>query len=598
MKGNMEERDLLREYVEHGSETAFGELVRRHVDLVHSTARRLVCDADLANDVCQAVFLSFARKASSVRKSDALSGWLYRATRFEAASLVRREQRRRYREAEAMRRSELDCETESRWESITPMLDAAMARLKPQDQDVLLLRFFENKPLAEVGQALGLTEEAARKRVSRSLDQLQGWFRKRGIGISTTSLASLLAANAVEAAPAGMAAAMTAAAMAGAATSATTVGLFATLTPALLMTKTTGTILTVLLFGAILTPVLLNRNSPGENSTAVAPPRLPGEASAAAAPRPSRPVTARAAATSSSPASTLLQRVAALPPLSSSEIEAYVQSNKRNAESLLAAYRVSTNISYLTEAAQRFPGDPDVQYAVVASRAAPDVQRQWIEAYKASSPDNALPWYFSALEHYRTGSPKQAIEEIQAANRKPVFRADLAPTLQALQEMHVSAGRSADEGRVAAFQSAAHVPHLGQMRELAKAMQESINGLRQQGSVDQAYQIAGSGLVLGSHLSAGGGSQTLINQLFGIALEQKFLQQLDPSATTDPFGRSVAEVRSAVENHRNSLKEHMKGFAGVIGGLSDVELSTYMERVKLYGEEAALVWVKAKHGAQ
>lgn len=597
MKGNMEERELLREYVERASEPAFGELVRRHVDLVHSTARRLVRDADLANDVCQAVFLLLARKAASVRKSDALSGWLYRATRFEAASLVRREQRRRDRETEAMRRSELDSEAGTSWEDIMPMLDAAMARLKPQDQDVLLLRFFENKPLAEVGQALGLTEEAARKRVSRSLDQLQGWFRKRGVAVSTTSLASLLGANAVEAAPAGMAAAMTAAAMAGAAASAATAGLFATLTSALLMTKTTGTILAVLLLGAIFTPVLLHRNSPAEDSTTVASARLPGEAGAATNPRRTRPLSSRMAGPSA-PASSLLQRVAALPPLSSGEIEAYVQSNKRNAESLLAAYRVSTNLSYLTEAAQRFPGDPDVQYAVVASRAAPEVQRQWIEAYKASSPENALPWYFSALDHYRTGQPQQAIEELQAASRKPIFRADLAPTLQALQEMHVSAGRSVDEGRIAAFQSAAQVPHLGPMRDLAKAMQVSIDELRQRGSRDAAHQLAGSGLVLGSHLSAGGGSQTLINQLVGIAIEQKFLQQLDPSATTDPFGRPLAEVNSAVENHRNSLKEHMKGFAGVIGGLSDVELSTYMERVKLYGEEAALVWVKAKHGGE
>ena len=593
MKGNMEERELLREYVEHGSEAAFAQLVQSHIDLVHSTAVRLVGDADLAKDVCQSVFLRLAKKASSVRKAEALAGWLYRTTRFEAASLIRGEQRRRNRETEAMRRADLNNEADLAWASILPFLDEAMGKLKPRDQSALLLRFFENRPLAEVGQALGLSEDAARKRIGRSLDQLQSYFQKRGIGIPAASLGGLLAANAVEPAPPGLAAALATTALAGGATSAA--GLLATLTPALLMTKTTGSILAVLVLGAVITPVLLHKSPPpGQAGETAASPSGPGSAPEAAAPaQPARPRVdgARAAG-----GQTLLARVAALPPLTARQIEVYVEANKRNAESLLAAYRASTNLAYLTEAARRFPADPDVQYAVIASRAAPDVQRQWIEAYKTSSPDNALAWYFSALEHYRTGDTKSAIQDLLVASQKPAFRADLAPTLQAMQELHVSAGRAPDEARIAAFQESAHLPHLGQMRELANAMQRSLDQLRREGNAAAAQQLAGSGMMLGSHLSAGGGSQTVINQLVGIAIEQKFLQQLDPAATTDPFGRSVAEVKATIENHKNALREHAKSFASLIARLDDAELANYMERVKLYGEEAALVWAKDKHG--
>jgi len=172
----------------------------------------------------------------------------------------------------------------------------------------------------------------------------------------------------------------------------------------------------------------------------------------------------------------------------------------------------------------------------------------------------------------------------------------LAPTLQAVEELQISAGRAADEARVAAFQACAQVPHLGPMRELAQAMQTAAEQYRQQGEAAYADSLAGAGLLLGSHLSAGGGSQTLINQLVGISLEKRFLQLLDPTRNQDPLGRSVAEVRAAIERHQALLKDYAQSMAGLMFGLDDPELANYMERVKLHGEEAALAWLKAKHG--
>ena len=298
----------------------------------------------------------------------------------------------------------------------------------------------------------------------------------------------------------------------------------------------------------------------------------------------------------SAPRPSLLARVAALPPLTPGQIESYVEQNKRTAESLLAAYRMGGDLMYLTEAATRFPTDPDVQYAVIAARAFPEQQRQWINAYKTSSPDNALAWYFSTLDDFKAGDSAKALEELAEATRKPAFRAELAPTLQAVEELQISAGRAADEARVAAFQACAQVPHLRPMRELAQAMQNAAEQYRQQGDPASAESLAGAGLLLGSHLSAGGGSQTLINQLVGISIEKRFLQLLDPAGTQDPFGRPSADVRAAIERHQALLKEYAQSMAGLMFGLEDTELANYMERVKLHGEEAALAWLKAKHG--
>src|SRR5881392_2334840 len=79
MKGTMDDRELLREYVEKQSEGAFAELVQRHLNLVYATALRLVGDAHTAQDVAQSVFIRLARTAHSIREGNALAGWLYRA---------------------------------------------------------------------------------------------------------------------------------------------------------------------------------------------------------------------------------------------------------------------------------------------------------------------------------------------------------------------------------------------------------------------------------------------------------------------------------------------------------------------------------------
>src|SRR6478609_7278486 len=93
------DQDLVRAYVEAGSDSAFQGLVLRYVDLVHSVALRLVRDPHLAEDVSQAVFLTLAKDAKRLSHKLAsgvpLSGWLHLTTRNLAIKTVRTESRRR-----------------------------------------------------------------------------------------------------------------------------------------------------------------------------------------------------------------------------------------------------------------------------------------------------------------------------------------------------------------------------------------------------------------------------------------------------------------------------------------------------------------------
>ena len=110
-------------------------------------------------------------------------------------------------------------ETDAAWEEIAPHLDAALAELTEPDRDAVLLRYFENKPAQEMAEILGISAEAAQKRVSRAVEKLRGKLAKRGITAGTAGLTEYISANALQAAPAGLAVTVSATALAGAAAS-------------------------------------------------------------------------------------------------------------------------------------------------------------------------------------------------------------------------------------------------------------------------------------------------------------------------------------------------------------------------------------------
>jgi RNA polymerase sigma factor (sigma-70 family) len=253
----MDDRELLRQYVETQSEQAFAQLVERHVNLVYATALRLVDEPQMAQDVAQSVFIQLARKAGTVRDGNALSGWLYRAACGTAKDALRSECRRRKREIEAMNRNELRDEPQPAWEAIAPFLDEAVQKLNQAEQNLVVLRFFEGRTLRETGLALSLTEDAAQKRVSRALEKLRVHLARRGVAVSSALLLTALAAHSAQAAPV-VPSSMAAASLAGAAKTASS-GWASALTKILFMTtKTKIAIASAGIAVVVLAPVAVN----------------------------------------------------------------------------------------------------------------------------------------------------------------------------------------------------------------------------------------------------------------------------------------------------------------------------------------------------
>ena len=215
--------ELLRRSCETGDDDAFSTLVHRHMDHVYSVAlRRVAGAAHLASDVSQTVFVDLACKVHGRRcdisRFDPLSGWLHRHTCFVAAKMVRSDRRRKAREDQAFMNSQPSFDTD--WSRLAPWIDDAVNLLPPADRDALILRFFERHDLKSIGNRLGVTEDAAQKRVARALDRLRAILAERGIASTATALGISIGEHAVASAPPGLSATVLHSALVAASTAA------------------------------------------------------------------------------------------------------------------------------------------------------------------------------------------------------------------------------------------------------------------------------------------------------------------------------------------------------------------------------------------
>ena len=213
---------LLELFCGEGSQEAFAELVRRHIDMVYASAVRQVRDPATAEDVVQGTFIVLAAKAKRLGANVVISSWLLNTARFVALDAVKAQRRRRLHEQVAglERVGRMNPHTqEPRGASgaghsgagscpappgFDEVVDRALGRLGRAARDVLVLRYFRNQSFSELAVQLHISEPAARKRVSRALAQLREVLGRFGVEMEADAIAPSLAAIASLTSPPGL----------------------------------------------------------------------------------------------------------------------------------------------------------------------------------------------------------------------------------------------------------------------------------------------------------------------------------------------------------------------------------------------------------
>ncbi len=254
------DHELLQRYAQNQAELEFAELVHRYVDQVWGTARRITRDDHLARDVTQSVFIDLARKANRIPAHVPLAGWLHRAAFFAASKCVRANVRRLERERQTMELTPPDdpANAPDPGDQLLPLLDDGLDQLPDQDRIAVILRFFRKKSFADIGQTLGVSDDAAQKRVSRALAKLKTYIESQGKPLKATSMATLLTTAAGQLAPTGLAASIIPAAAAASVGTGTSLYLLNKLTITAMNLKTT---LTIAAATAITVPLIIQHNA-------------------------------------------------------------------------------------------------------------------------------------------------------------------------------------------------------------------------------------------------------------------------------------------------------------------------------------------------
>ena len=278
-------------------------------------------------------------------------------------------------------------------------------------------------------------------------------------------------------------------------------------------------------------------------------------------------------------------------------VEEWLALHHRSADSLLAAVQVLNDTNYLREAATNFPDNPQVELTVLARNAFPDDRRKWLDLYKASSPSNSLANYLSAQTYFQNGQSDAAVKDLVTATSKTDFENYSLESQLDAEELGLFCGESPLKSIESARTGSTGDATLALIRQLASQMADLQKQELNVGDADSAENLAQMGVILGDQLNSGANGNYLNNQLAGVAIESLMLEQLNSNTSYDFLnGETPAQRLRELRNQKAMLSKLTSDFEALNSNLTDAEKVNFQERVKIYGEVAAMRWVVQQHG--
>ncbi len=286
------------------------------------------------------------------------------------------------------------------------------------------------------------------------------------------------------------------------------------------------------------------------------------------------------------------------PKLTAEQVESYLKANRRNAASLLAAYRTTGNPALLEEAMQKYPNDPQVDFEAVFDKdLPPEEQRQWLNTFEQSAPDNALANYLSAFNYFKAGQTDQAVQELIAASDKPQFQDYRLDRVQDDQEAYLAAGYSVAEAKALSL-SQLPLPYLKPLRdEVRDYLVPLANSYSQVGDVESAQAALQMGVNLGQRFDVDGpAGQFEINNLVGMAIQRIVLGAMDPNSPYGGNGQTVQDQLNQIAQRKAAVAELLHQAEPLLQTMSDQDWISYTDRKMAFGSEAAMRWLVNKYG--
>jgi RNA polymerase sigma factor (sigma-70 family) len=189
--------DLLQGFLERRDEAAFTAIVERHGPMVLGVCRSVLRHRQDAEDAFQATFLTLARKASSVRRREAVASWLHGVAYRVALRARAAGARRQAREARAAVPALAGAADDLSWGEVRALLHEELASLPQGLREPLVLCYLQGLTHDQAARRLGWPESTVKGRLQRGRTLLRARLERRGLGLGAALGATALAGPAL-----------------------------------------------------------------------------------------------------------------------------------------------------------------------------------------------------------------------------------------------------------------------------------------------------------------------------------------------------------------------------------------------------------------
>jgi len=277
-----------------------------------------------------------------------------------------------------------------------------------------------------------------------------------------------------------------------------------------------------------------------------------------------------------------------VPKLNQLEVEAFLKNQGRSTINLLAASRLLNDLSFAREAAKLDPKDPAAQLELALRGETPEEKSAAISAFRAAAPDNSLGDYLAAHQAFAAGDAGAAGAALIQSLDNPLYTDYTQKIVAGSEQAFLDAGYEPSAAAGAAMFSLT----IGQVQTVMN-VSENLKQLQDEfirsADFDAAEPTVIIGLTLGQRIQDQG--PYLIDQVVGIAIERKFLQQLDPLTLAGPGGQSAGERLEALDARVLEFRTLGPAFTEKFASADEATQSQYLEKMKSEGELAAMRWL-------